>query len=97
MSREMRLFKLLTDEADYGFPYVSEMGWISDVEFCVWVNYTCVEDFMYVLTDIFGYGIFDDSGFNANMQHNCICIDLCKAIGDCLDIESIFSKTEYQH
>jgi len=97
MSDELRLYKLLTDTDEDDFNYIQEMGWINDEEFCVWINYVWIDDFMRELKDIFGYGIFDDGGFDANMQHHCACIDLCKAIGDSIDIENMFPKNKYQH
>jgi hypothetical protein len=89
MSDELKLYKLIIEKDEYGVNYVDEMGWISDTEFCVWVMYMNVADFMKGLTDIFGYGLFDDGGFDANMQSDGMCIDLCKAVGYSIDIESI--------
>lgn len=52
---------------------------------------------MDLLKELLGYGIFDDSGFNASMQGDCVCIDLCEAIGSFIDIEEIFPKDKYRY
>ena len=52
------------------------------------------------LKRIFGNYIFDDGGFDANMQQDGVCIDLCEALGNYLgidDIEEVFPKEKYQH
>lgn len=98
MSDELKLYKLCcTDDNEYEDYLVSEIGWINDEEFCVWVSWTYFEKFIKNLSDIFGEGIFDDGGFDANMQSNCVCIDLCEAIGHCIDIEETFPKDKYKH
>lgn len=98
MSEEVELYKLCcTDENEYSNYLVDELGWISDTEFCVWVSYLYLNEFVEYLTKIFGYGIFDDGGFNANMQTNGVCIDLCEAVGCCIDVETVFPKDKYKH
>lgn len=98
MSDALELYKLCcTDDNEYSDCFVDELGWISDMEFCVWVSYLYLKEFMEHLTEIFGNGIFDDGGFNANMQEGCVCIDLCEAIGGCIDVETVFPKDKYQH
>ena len=98
MSDSLRLYKLCcTVENEYSDCFVEELGWINDEEFCVWVPYMYLKEFMEELTKIFGYGIFDDGGFDANMQTDCVCIDLCDAIGSCIDVEEVFPKDKYQH
>lgn len=77
--------------------YVDEFGWVSDTEFYIWVSYFSLSDFMEKMKNVFGYGMFDDGGFNANIQSDGVCIDLCKMVGDYLDIEEVFSKDKYQH
>lgn len=93
----LELYKLIMEGDKNGFPYVDEFGWISTGEFCVWVSYLWLNDFMNDLKDIFGNGMFDDGGFDANMQEDGVCIDLSEAIGDYLDIEEVFPKEKYQH
>lgn len=93
----LELYKLIMEGSNCGFPYVDEFGWISTGEFCVWVSYLWLNDFMVDLKNIFGNGMFDDGGFGANMQENGVCIDLSEAIGNCLDIEEVFPKEKYQH
>lgn len=92
------LYKLCcTNDNDYEFDMVDELGWINDKEFCVWVPYLYIKEFMDTLTKIFGYGIFDDGGFDGNMQSDCVCIDLCKALGNCIDLDVVFPKNQYKH
>lgn len=93
----LELYKLIMEGSNCGFPYVEEFGWISTGEFCAWVSYLCLNDFMTDLKNIFENGMFDDGGFDANMQEDCICIDLCEAVGDYLDIEEVFPKDKYKH
>lgn len=41
--------------------------------------------------------IFEDGGFDANMQGDYVCIDLCVTIGSFVDIEEMFPKDKYGH
>lgn len=86
------LYKIIKEE-----PFVDEFGWISTGEFCAWVSYWYLKDFMDKLKEVFGNGMFDDGGFSANMQEDSVCIDLCEALGDYLDIEDVFPKDKYRH
>lgn len=96
---ELELYKLIIrpDESDSDMCYVQELGWINDKQFCVWIDYLVLSEFICRLKDIFGYGIFDDCGFNGNMQSDCVCIDLCEAIESYVDIEAVFPKDKYKH
>lgn len=97
MTDNEKLFKLITNpEDDEDISYVSEFGWINDKKFIVWVNYVWVQDFMNALAEIFGKEIFDDGGFDANMQSDGIAFDLCEAVGD-LDVEAVFPKDVYRY
>lgn len=93
----LELYKLIMEGNSCGFPYVEEFGWISAGEFCVWVSYLWFNDFMNDLKGIFGNGMFDDGGFDANMQKDCVCINMCQAVGNYLEIEEAFPKEKYQH
>lgn len=99
MNYELELYKLIIrpDESDPDFGYVQELGWANSKEFLVWVNYCSIEEFMKRLKDIFGYGIFYDGGFNANMRPDCVCIDLCEVLESYINIEDIFPKDKYKH
>lgn len=98
MSEALELYKLCcTDENEYNSHMVEELGWISDDEFCVWVPYLFLMEFIEKLTSIFSKNIFDDGGFDANMQSSGVCIDLNNAIGCYIDLEEIFPKEKYQH
>lgn len=94
MNQELELYKLIVtpDETDTELSYVQEFGWVSDSEFCVWISYWWLREFIVRLKDIFGREIFDDGGFNGNIQDDCVCIDLCEAVGHAVDIEEIFPK-----
>ena len=89
-----RLFDYITDN---DFSHIDEFGWINDNEFCVWVDYLWLYEFISGLKEMFGCGLFDDGGIEANMQTDCICIDLCVLLGSYLDIETVFPKDQYQH
>lgn len=93
----LELYKIIKEGDGDGDSYVSEFGWISTGEFCVWVDYWSLNDFMKKLKEIFGYGMFDDGGFDANMQEDGVCIDLCEALENYLNIEDVFPKDKYQH
>lgn len=98
MNEELELYKLCcTDDNECGSTIVDELGWINENQFCVWVPYLYLKEFTERLKKIFGNGIFDDGGFDANMQENGACIDLCEAVGYSIDIETVFSKEKYQH
>ena len=96
---ELELYKLIMrpDEEDEDVSYVSEFGWIDDKRFCVWVDYLWMKEFIDRLTDIFGNGLFDDGSFDANVQSDCLCIDLCEALGYYVNIEDLFPKEKYRH
>lgn len=58
---ELELYKLCcAGDNEYGTCIVDELGWISDSEFCVWVSYLYLKEFMDSLKELLGYGIFDD-------------------------------------
>lgn len=97
MTQELELYKLLTEVDEDEWNIVQELGWISDKEFCVWVSYVWIDDFVTELKRIFGLGMFDVGGFDARMQCDCICIDLCVALEGYIDIEEVFTKEKYQH
>lgn len=88
---ELNLYKLVNSDI------VTEKGWINDSEFCVWVNYIVLDEFVEELKKLFGNGIFDDGGFNANMQEYGVCIDLCAVVTDDIDMKEVFPVVEYQH
>lgn len=97
-NQELELYKLIMtpDESDKDILYVQEFGWVNDSEFLVWVSYIWMKEFIDQLTNIFGYEIFDDGGIDANVQCDCICIDLCEVIDDSI-IEVAFPKTKFEH
>lgn len=96
---ELELYKLVVipEEILGGISYISEFGWVSDEEFFIWVDFAWFEEFMERITEIFGYGIFDDGNFNANIQSDSVCIDLQKVLRGYVDIERVFPKDKYMH
>lgn len=96
---ELELYKLIMTpkEEHLDFSYVSEFGWVNDKEFLVWVSFIWFKEFMDKLTEIFGYGIFDDRNFNANIQHDTVCIVLNDVLDGYVDVEEAFPKDKYRH
>lgn len=96
---ELELYKLIIrpDEEDGDFSYISELGWVNDTQFCVWVNYLVLDEFIERLKNLLGNGIFDDGGFNGNLQTDCVCIDLCKIVNCDMRVEYVFPKDKYKH
>lgn len=99
MNQELALYKLIVtpDETDTDISYVSEFGWVNDTEFLVWVSYLWLKEFIDRLREIFGHGLFDEGGFDAKMQDDGICFDLCEAVGYSVDVEEVFPKGKYMH
>lgn len=97
---ELELYKLITNpEKEYhDISYVDEFGWVSDTEFCVWINSLWFNDFLKGLNDIFGYSLFDEGGIEARIGSDYVCINLTDAIGGYgVDLERVFPKNEYRH
>ena len=93
---ELELYKLITGKDESGFCYVDELGWINDTQFCVWVSNYFFKDFIDGLTEIFGYGLYDDGGFDGNIQSDCVCIDLCEVLGNYgIDFKEVFPIKNY--
>lgn len=89
---ETKLLALFT-ESDY----VDEFGWASNDTLYVWVFYIFLKDFVDELTEILGNGVFDEGGINANMQNDCLCIDVDELLGSYINVEEIFPKDKFQH
>lgn len=89
---ETKLLALFT-ESDY----VVEFGWASNDTLYVWVCYIFLKDFVDELTEILGNGVFDEGGINANMQNDCLCIDVDELLGSYINVEEIFPKDKFQH
>lgn len=96
---ELEFYKLIMtpDEQDLDFSYVIEFGWVGNKQFLVWVSFNWFKEFIEELTKIFGYGIFDDGNFNANIQSDTVCIDLNDVLKGYVDVEELFPKEKYQH
>ncbi len=74
--------------------FCNEYRWINDKEFCVWINYYNLQEFVDELNKIIGIEP-SNSECDAQLQDNCLCIVLNKSIinENCgYDLEEIFSK-----
>lgn len=57
--------------------YAEELRWINDNQFCAWVPWIEIYDFLNELKESFGSAIFDEpKEMNANIQERYICFDL---------------------
>ena len=86
---ELELYKLVKEGE-----LISECGWINNKQYCIWVDYINVYEFMGKSREIFGSYMFDDGGFGANMQDGYMCIDLCEMLGSYLSVEDVFPYCE---
>ena len=97
----LKLYKLCaTKENSTGYCLVDELGWINETDFCIWVNYLWLWEFLGYFKEIFGSGVYDDGGFPVQMQEDHICINLSKALESYLskeDLEWIFPRNTYAH
>lgn len=89
---ETDLYHLVTESR-----LVSEFGWVSLVNFAVWIDYYYLDDFVARLQNIFGYGIFENGYQGCVMLDNCIYIELYELIGDDIDLEELFPIEEFEH
>lgn len=97
---ELELYKLIIhpDEEDPDISYVDEFGWVSNTEFFVWINLLWFGEFVKKLNDIFGYSLFDESGIEARIRSDNVCIDLEDiAASYGVDLEEVFPKSQYKH
>lgn len=95
---ELELYKLCCSKDNrYRWCYTKELGWVNDKEFLVWVDYTWLREFMEQMTKIFGSDLYTDGSFTAYVRETGICFDLVSAVGDYVDIETVFPKDKYQH
>ena len=97
---EIQLYKLIMnpDDRHPDVSYVTEFRWVNDKQFCIWIDYVWVEDFIKGMIEIFGHDIFVAGEIYVNLQPNCLCIDLCEVFeyGD-INIEELFPKDKYSH
>lgn len=78
--------------------YSSELGWINDEQFCVWVPWVEVYNFLKDMRETFSFTIFDDGGTDANIQDGFICFDITDFL--CWYgylVEDTYPKKDYQH
>ena len=100
MNYELELYKLIMtpDEDDPDISYVDEFGWISNTEFCVWINITWLKDFMERIREIFGICAFDEGGIDAKVGCDYVAFDLediTSMYG--VNLEEVFPKSKYRH
>ncbi len=96
MNQELELYKLCVKPDDEDIRYVREMGW-ENSEFLVWISYVWLKDFMDRFKQIFGADIFAEGSFGGVFLEDCVCFDLCEAVGYAVDLENIFPKDKYKH
>lgn len=88
---ELELFKLITSE-------ISEYGWDQNGEFLVFPYWFQLDDFFKQLKSIFGNSIFDDGGFQINIEDGYAGFNLVDIVGNYgIDLESIFPIDKYKH
>ena len=100
MNKELELYKLIMtpDSDDLDISYVDEFGWEHDGSFGVWVSKIWWDEFINGLSMIFGASLFDEGGFDAKIQEDCIYIDLAEILsGYSVNLENIFQKDKYKH
>jgi hypothetical protein len=97
MNKELELYKLIISPDNDDIQYVDEFGWIKD-EFVVWVSKWWWNEFITRLTQILGYSIFDDGGFDAKIQADGIYFTLSDVTDKYgIDLENVFPKEKYRH
>lgn len=90
---EVKLYRLVNESG-----CVSELGWVNENQFFIWVPYWDLNEFMEGMVGIFGHGLYEDGAFNANFQDGCVCIDLTDVLSEYdLDFGEIFPKEEFKH
>lgn len=97
--KEFELYKLLvTEDNEHETALAEEIRWISDDELLIWVSYLWIREFMESMKKMFGYGMFDDGGFDGNFQSDGVCIDLEKMIGGYdIDLKATFPPNKYSN
>ena len=100
MNYELEIYKLIMipDEDDPDISYVDEFGWISNTEFCVWINITWLANFMERIREIFGTDVFDEGGIDAKVGCDYVLFNL-EDITSMYDVnlEEVFPKSKYKH
>lgn len=100
MNYELEIYKLIMipDEDDPDISYVDEFGWISNTEFCVWINITWLANFMERIREIFGTDVFDEDGIDAKVGCDYVLFNL-EDITSMYDVnlEEVFPKSKYKH
>jgi len=89
---ELEIYKIINDSG-----LISELGWVDDDCFGIWLYYRDLEEFIAKMTELFGYGLFDDGRFKAVMRADGVYIDLCEMLEGNVDVEEIFDKDKYKH
>ncbi len=100
MNYELEIYKLIMipDEDDPDISYVDEFGWISNTEFCVWINITGLANFMERIREIFGTDVFDEGGIDAKVECDYVFFnleDITSMYG--VNLEEVFPKSKYRH
>lgn len=75
-----------------------EFGWVDNDEFMIWLWWFNVDEFLQGLKSIFGWGLFDDGGFDVRVIDDNFVFNLYDILScyDC-DLKEIFQQSEYKH
>ena len=98
ISPEVEFYKMimLPEEDEPEYTLCEEFGWVHD-EFLVWISYDQLQDFIEYFIKMFGCCGLDCCDCKADLGVSYVVIDMCKLLGDTVDIESVFPKDRYQH
>lgn len=94
MSDDLKLYKLLTDEDSP----VCEFGWLSKNEFCVWIYFFALDNFMKEIQEIVGDYLGNDGGTDCTICGDTIVIDIYDALeANDIEVENVFPIDEFRH
>jgi hypothetical protein len=91
--KEQELFDLITKNEYIG---IYKLGWVSENDFTVRVYHFGLSNFINKIIDLFGYGVFDNGGFNASVKENNCYIDLCEMLDGYANIENVFPEEQFK-
>lgn len=95
--QELRIYKLIATDENYGMNLPSEFGWVSERTFIVWVPYAYIQLFSEALINIFSYDYYmENGGVNTKMQERGMAIDLTSIIFRD-ELEDVFPRDKYTY
>lgn len=71
--------------------YSEEFRWIDESTFCVWIPFCFFRDFMVMIKQLITIDPYN-SECDAQIQSDCICIELTKNLFEEYEIEEMFPK-----